>query len=690
MKLSYLPGLLALIGLGIVCQPSDRSSGLTPEAGALAGLLGLNSGGSGDSSGLTSAVSRDFLEPAECATSSAPSEFHYDTGRTVALRVSGDPAGAGALYTVYALPENGNSQRLKSGVAASSGLFSADLRISGAVNRLFITRREAGRFRTQFLELGDDCASFRYLSDTSATARLRIQRDGANFENPNDVLYAVNNQGDVITIDPSTDDYTGTIIASLPVTGSITNAIDVANRRMYFQQNTALYYMDMNTNSFHEVGVLPWRVPRMEYNANDGLLYMGNNAKLYLVDPLRAELLATYNIDGIENPVTGGDLKYDANGVLYMTAFSGLYRLGDIVEGQNIQATRISGDNLPFSPTSLTIDSDGVLYMGENSGNAKFIAMSTANGDYQQLAQYPFAINDLSTLPRNDAFLDNTDSDNDGIPDYNDEYPNDANRAFEQFTPSQFGFGTVAFEDLWPNQGDYDFNDLVVNYRFIAVENSANEVVELKAKLRVRAIGAAYRNGFGVQLPIAPERVASVSGQRLTRNIITNNANGTEAGQSKAVIVIFDDADQRVISRRTGTPAVNSNEFEVSIVFTTPVPAAELGAAPFNPFLIVNGNRSREVHLQNHEPTDLAAPGLFGQGDDDSPSGVYYRSATGHPWAIDIVHDFKFPLERVHIETGYNFFRSWVNAAGSAHPDWYTDGAGRRNTNKLHIEAVDF
>ena len=54
------------------------------------------------------------------------------------------------------------------------------------------------------------------------------------------------------------------------------------------------------------------------------------------------------------------------------------------------------------------------------------------------------------------------------------------------------------------------------------------------------------------------------------------------------------------------------------------------------------------------------------------------------------MHDFKFPLERVHIETGYNFFRSWVNAAGSAHPDWYTDGAGRRNTNKLHIEAVDF
>ncbi len=34
------------------------------------------------------------------------------------------------------------------------------------------------------------------------------------------------------------------------------------------------------------------------------------------------------------------------------------------------------------------------------------------------------------------------------------------NQPSEQFT------GTLAYEDLWPGKGDYDFNDLVVDYDF--------------------------------------------------------------------------------------------------------------------------------------------------------------------------------------------------------------------------------
>ncbi len=688
--MKHLKSTLLFVCLGFAvfaCGSGTANS----DGGALAALLMPSDPATGEEltpARPSAANALDFLIGAPTACSeTGTNEFHYETGRNFSLAIRGDTAGPRALYTIYTYDPERNSQRVASGAANSDGEFAARLRLPGALAALYIMRRAGGRFQSQIIDVTGDCGSFDF-REVAVTAL----RDGGeiyqhNFENPEDVLYGVNGQGDVFVIDP--DDYTGTKIASLPETGSITNAIDVGNRRMYFQQGVDLWYMDLNNGNYHEVGPLPKKVPRMEYNANEGLLYMGWNDEMYLVDPLRAIQLAQYDIDGIESPNTGGDLKFAADGTLYLAAFSGLYRLGAIVDGEPVQATRISGENLPFNPTSLTIDSDGILYLGENSSNAKLIAMSTVNGDYAILNTYDFAINDLTTLPRNDAFLSDADSDGDGVPDYNDAYPDDADRAADQFTPSQFGYGTVAFEDLWPNKGDYDFNDLVVNYRFIAVQNAAQDTVSLKIKLRVKAIGAAYRNGFAIELPVAPERVASVTGSLLSRNIIQLNANGTEAGQSKAVIPVFDDASRAISARISGTPAVQGIEMEVVVDFVAPVSAADLGTAPFNPFLIVNGNRAREVHLQNHAPTDLAA-GDFGSGDDDSLSGVYYRSATGHPWAIDIMHDFKFPLERVHIESGYNHFRDWVESAGEAYADWYTDGEGRRNTDRLYLPAVDW
>jgi hypothetical protein len=34
--------------------------------------------------------------------------------------------------------------------------------------------------------------------------------------------------------------------------------------------------------------------------------------------------------------------------------------------------------------------------------------------------------------------------------------------------------GTLAFEDLWPSTGDYDFNDLVVDYDFKIIKTIKN------------------------------------------------------------------------------------------------------------------------------------------------------------------------------------------------------------------------
>ena len=55
-----------------------------------------------------------------------------------------------------------------------------------------------------------------------------------------------------------------------------------------------------------------------------------------------------------------------------------------------------------------------------------------------------------------------TDADGDGINDELDDFPFDPDKAFNNFSPSANSSGKLVFEDLWPSQGDYDFNDLVL------------------------------------------------------------------------------------------------------------------------------------------------------------------------------------------------------------------------------------
>src|SRR5690606_10531952 len=102
------------------------------------------------------------------------------------------------------------------------------------------------------------------------------------------------------------------------------------------------------------------------------------------------------------------------------------------------------------------------------------------------------------------------DKDGDGVADLEDAYPNDPFKSFNNFFPAK-GFATLMFEDLWPGIGDYDFNDLVVDYRINRITDSKNEVVEAVIELNTRAIGAGFKNGFGIEFTgISPNKVQHV------------------------------------------------------------------------------------------------------------------------------------------------------------------------------------
>ena len=287
-----------------------------------------------------------------------------------------------------------------------------------------------------------------------------------------------------------------------------------------------------------------------------------------------------------------------------------------------------------------------------------------------------------------------TDTDGDGVSDTRDEYPTDPKRAFNNYYPSKNATATLAYEDLWPSKGDYDFNDLVVDYNFNQITNAENKVVDIDAKLTVRAIGASYHNAFAIQLNVAATNIASVTGQSISTDIFTLNSNGTESNQEKAVIVAFDDAYKVFPTNPAGgyvntlksAQQLTANTIDLKICFVNPVSTSDLGTAPFNPFIVVNKVRGKEVHLSGYAPTSLANTSLFGQGQDDSNVSIakYYTSDMFLPWALNIPVQFDYPAEKEEITNAYLKFNDWATSKGSVDKDWYSNISGYRDNTKIY------
>jgi LruC domain-containing protein len=281
------------------------------------------------------------------------------------------------------------------------------------------------------------------------------------------------------------------------------------------------------------------------------------------------------------------------------------------------------------------------------------------------------------------------DTDGDGVKNSTDEFPSDAKRAYTSTT----GWSTLAFEDQWPKTADYDLNDLVVNYRYKFTSNAQNQIVDITGDYTVVAAGAAYENGFGVQFPFSSNIISKVTGQRHVKSYIQKASNGSEAGQSKAVIIPFDNYKALIdnpgsayfVNTKRTMDKVQGDTAHVYIEFTSPQSPSTVGNAPFNPFMICNMNRGYEVHLPGNAPTDKADRKLFKTEEDTSNPGSnrYYQTKDNWPWAINIAEPFAYPSEDSPINKAYLHFLEWASSGGSLYKDWYKNTTGGYRDNSM-------
>lgn len=223
--------------------------------------------------------------------------------------------------------------------------------------------------------------------------------------------------------------------------------------------------------------------------------------------------------------------------------------------------------------------------------------------------------------------------------------------------------GTLAFEDQWPSEGDYDLNDFVVNYTYSVYKNEDNKIAGIQMRLKPIARGAATYTtiGFGMELPVAASEVDTEKIEGAT----------LESGHSKATLIIWENVTEPfggvndIINTRKGVASVPSEEIVVKIPLKNAV--SNVSMMKFNPFIFVN-NRSREIHLTDFAPTSKMDMSLLGSGKDRSnvAAGIYYRMEDMFCWALDFprasadASAWRYPQEKSSVVKAYKNYNKWV------------------------------
>ncbi len=317
---------------------------------------------------------------------------------------------------------------------------------------------------------------------------------------------------------------------------------------------------------------------------------------------------------------------------------------GDGIRNSDWMFSTKSDLNLEYDENSVldVPDHKHVALLWSNVGTGNILLMGfedilrTHNGCDHDFNDVLFS---FSTTPMDALTEDNgsfsvapveADSDNDGVSDAYDEFDDDPHRAYTTYYPNENDNATIMFEDMWPKEGDYDMNDMSIEIQITEINDSLNKTKEIQFDSKLNANGAAYKNGFAVQINSSINNIESsefyLNGVEITGNLSADNDN--------TIITFFTDAvkefkkEENFYDFATGSKygcndpynrfvnvclnrtKVSSPNVTGTIIFTEPV---NLISPPYNPFLVVNNGvlSYNEVHLPNYMPTSLAPTHLF-------------------------------------------------------------------------------
>ena len=237
---------------------------------------------------------------------------------------------------------------------------------------------------------------------------------------------------------------------------------------------------------------------------------------------------------------------------------------------------------------------------------------------------------------------------------------------------------TVAIEDHYPDMGDEDMNDLVMDWRYGTKKDLSNMVEKIAIRINVKAVGAKKTLAAAIRIQgLTPEKIAYVGDKASQENVkagkyFVTDTKGLEIGTKQVVIPLFENAHElfgAVGAAENGSNRfVNTTEFtepaygiDVEITLAEPISSEDLSPENVNLFLVLDGDQVKrlEVHPYGGVVTDKASnrDAVF-----TDPRKV---------WGMQYSDAFRYPLEMVSINDAYRSFQSWATSGGANNKDWY-------------------
>lgn len=271
--------------------------------------------------------------------------------------------------------------------------------------------------------------------------------------------------------------------------------------------------------------------------------------------------------------------------------------------------------------------------------------------------------------------------------------------------PSQGGFATLAFEDRWPFQDDYDFNDVVLKYRVGHIqETMTGKLSKLTIDIELQSYGGGYNNGFGIKLDGIPSsRIDTANSFIIINNKHHDGVLEMPVDPEDDAVLIFTSSLKQYFSsdcdngflRVDPNCELDMNErvtASMKVSFNTPIAYPEHLHPYLNPFIFAAPNdnhgfdsppsRGLEIHLKNFSPTIKADQNLFTSEHDRSsnPSincGVEnscesYQNENGIPFAILVPSNWKSPIEGKSILSAYPGIEDYISNDEEVDKVWFS------------------
>ena len=267
---------------------------------------------------------------------------------------------------------------------------------------------------------------------------------------------------------------------------------------------------------------------------------------------------------------------------------------------------------------------------------------------------------------------------------------------------------TYMFEDNWPNKGDYDFNDLVVE-TWSVLRYQYDYLRWIEVYVKVVAAGATFNNGFAIAydsdaLPNNVDDTVIFSAYDVDGNPLpmtseeVHTAYGTdvfwynyEQIQFHFFTNVFD-----VLPLPQGCLTSNTNKdhpwiepviLKIRIDYGTSAPPYYDPSAPcfnlnaLNPYININGETGHEIHLPGEGYTDaFNQQSLFGTGDDNTPETgmadpLYenngFTTIEGYPWGLKLEGILEYPSEKSDVIQAYPELQDYFDGTQNIFDNWW-------------------